>query len=138
MAPRFMKVYDRSRRWLGRQVLRGRVGELWIQRKTKRLERRFCRELAVSSGKPISPAVTLAFKRGEPLRQILLIADIMWEANDLVPELANICPTVAFDLHPHLRKNAGRVPEPQVMVLAVRGFMEEQKALEPDVILFYA
>jgi len=133
-----MKVYDRSRRWLGRQVLRGRVGELWIQRKTKRLERRFCRELAVSSGKPISPAVTLAFKRGEPLRQILLIADIMWEANDLVPELANICPTVAFDLHPHLRKNAGRVPEPQVMVLAVRGFMEEQKALEPDVILFYA
>src|SRR5260221_13481626 len=133
-----MTPQQRLRRALAKLILRGPIANQWIQCKARILEKRFCAELVTASSQPRVRRAFQPAKNGMPLRRLLFIADIMWEANDLIPELQNICPVTALDLKPALQKNAGRVPNSEVVTAAVRAFQEENRPLEPDLIFLYA
>src|SRR5713226_3954322 len=133
-----MKLFRRLRRDLARLILRGWVAKWWIQRKTKRLENRFSQELVRLSKNPRPAPVIQPVRIKAPLRQLLFIADVMWEANDLVPELQHICPVAMLDLKPHLRKNADQPLRSAVVFSAAKAFLDENRALQPDLIFLYA
>src|ERR1051326_7320905 len=101
-----MYFYRRLKSIVASLVLRRWVADWWIQRKTKRLEKRFCGELVAASEKPRPTLSIRPIKTKAPLRQLLFIGDIMWEANDLIPELEKICPVLTLDLNPHLKKKS--------------------------------
>ena len=71
------------------------------------------------------------------IREILLIADCLWEQRDLLPELARIADTRLLNLRSSL-KDMQESPEGRTVVIeAVRQFTEANGALQPDVILLY-
>lgn len=72
------------------------------------------------------------------LRQILLIADCMWEQQDLVPELGRIAPTRVLDLHPQLKDSTPGPAQSEIVAETVRAFASGFAGPAPDAILFYA
>ncbi len=133
-----MKCFGMLRAWLGRVVLRGPILRWWVNRRARQWERVYCGELTKTCSRPIPPPVPPAIvaPTGE-LRNILLIADCMWEQNDLAPELTRIAPTRLLDLRPRLKKQPlSRLRE--LVVAGVREFVAANPGYSPDVILFYA
>jgi len=132
-----MKTFYGLKQDLSRLVLRGNVLQRWIDRKARRLERRYLTELIQRPPSPVaSPRNTLA-KRFS-VRKILFIGDIQWEDDELLPELRNICAVDALNLRPHLQKTPGSASPSSEVCKAVGDFIEANTKLEPDVILFYA
>ena len=133
-----MILFFRVRRMLAGLLLRGWLGHRWVQWKVRRLEKQFCRELVAASTKP-RPAPTFPkLNQGAPLRKILLVADVMWEANDLVPELEQICPVATLNLAPALGKDRGRHPGLEVAATTAEAFLDANPGLDPDVVFLYA
>lgn len=132
-----MNLLLRLRRFLAKCVLRGRLLDWWLLRRGRQIDAAYRKSLIgemaggnVEVSNPISG-------RGDQLRQILVIADCMWEQNDLVPELARVADTRLLDLHPGLR-NMNESPEARAVVCdAVRRYAKADTSLAPDVILFY-
>src|SRR5437870_13613256 len=83
---------------LRRLPLRGPVHDRRAARRGRQLDAAYCRQLVRILSAPVGPARTAS----AALRQVLLIADCMWEQNDLVPELARIPDTRMLDLRPGL------------------------------------
>jgi hypothetical protein len=121
-----------------RAVLRGPVLAAWHLRQCRRLDEAYCRELVRSAAQPVVPGPKVLFAPARPVRTILLIADIMWENNELVPELRKLAEVAVLDLHPALaEKPMGHSPA-QVVADMVKDFADAQTRLDADVILFYA
>src|SRR5882724_2473802 len=97
------KSMNAFRRAVAGLLLRGPILNLWYRRKFLRVEKIFLRKTVESSvALPANPPA-ISKKTGMPLRKIAFIADIMWEANELIPELAKICDVEALNLRPALR-----------------------------------
>ncbi|MHC1762837.1 MAG: glycosyltransferase [Verrucomicrobiia bacterium] len=133
-----MSLLHRLRRRLAELILRGRMLDLWVQRKIRRLERHYQRELAARSQAKLVRAAPHPPLRRNP-RRILLISDFQWEGKELVPELEKICPVDALNLHPSLTASENRRVAPREVVVAeLRNWVANHGASDPDVILFYA
>lgn len=126
------------RKKLSRLVLRGAIVRRWVAWKTAKLENRFRSEVVRASTIPLPAEPKRPVRPGVPLRRIFFLADILWENNDLVPELEKICPVTVLDLRPHLKENAGKRLPAQTVVAAVRAFLEVNRSFEPDLVFFYA
>ena len=132
-----MGLVSRVRRRLARLLLRGRLLELWVNRKIRRLEARYLFELVRRSrAQPSKPPRGLVLRR-QP-RRILFISDFQWEGKELVPELQSICPVDALNLSPHLAAAKRGASPDQVTLAALRDYFAAGAAVQPDVILFYA
>ena len=133
-----MKFLGVLRSWLSRLVLRGAILRWWMDRRSHQWEAAYCAELTKTHSRPVVPPVAPAVvaPAGE-LRSILLIADCMWEQNDLVPEFARIAPTRLLDLRPKL-KNQPLLQLRELVVATIREFVQANPDYSPDVILFYA
>src|SRR5205807_1566338 len=84
-------------------LLRGSVLRWWVRGKLKSLEARYCQELLSRSRNPKQPeAANFTGKPGK-LERIVLIADILWEQQELVPELEKLGALRVLDLGPALR-----------------------------------
>jgi spore maturation protein CgeB len=132
-----MNLLFRVRRWLARLALRGPVMDWWLRRRGRQVDAAFGAKLVEELKGPgwIKPLPVLVGRA--KIRQILLIADCLWEQRELLPELGRIAETRLLNL----RESLGKIqesPEARVAVVeAVRRFMEANSALVPDVILFY-
>ncbi len=133
--PNFItKPVNAVRALMSRLLLRGPILEFWCRRKFLKLEKIFLCHAVESPVAP--PAVPPAPKKtGMPLKKLVFIADIMWEANELIPELQKICEVEILNLRPLLRDVA---PEnlPAAVVQNVVQFISDQPT--PDAVLFYA
>jgi hypothetical protein len=131
------KPWQAVRQAMARQLLRGPLLQFWCHRKYLRVEK-LClhKTVEVSAAPPPEPR-TIPRKTGLPLRKIAFIADVMWEANELLPELAKIGAVETLNLRPALRKAA---PEnaAQVVARTVAEFITHWRGLPPDVVLLYA
>lgn len=132
-----MNFVFRVRRWLARLILRGPLMDLWLRRRGRQVDSAVSEKLVDQLNVP-STTVALPFVPGRArIRQILLIADCLWEERDLVPELRRIADTRLLNLRITLKKMQ-ESPEGRTKVTeAVRQFAEANGATEPDVILFY-
>ena len=119
-------------------ILRGPLLDKWVTRRGRQWERAYCARLVQSFSAPATQAVPPAITAPGPLRQILLIADCMWEQSGLVPEFARIAETRLLDLRPELKKKPEEQSLAETVVRAVRQFADSQDQWSPDVILFYA
>jgi len=126
------------RHWVRRMFLRGRLLEAWHLNKSRRLERAYCRQLLGLAAQPVPAPVQLNLPRRRAVRSILLIADVMWELDQLVPELRKIGQVSLLDLHPALERRPPGPSRIEAVARAVEDFARVQKSLDPDVILFYA
>jgi hypothetical protein len=133
-----LNISKKARRAIGKAVLQGPVLDKWMVRQYRRIDRAYTAELIRSSTVPVSAAPRPKFRNPKPVRHILLIADCMWEQNELVPDLQRQWQVSMLDLRPLLKKEQGRRSEPEIVTGAVADFISAQKTLEPDVILFYA
>lgn len=88
-----------------------------------------CASSTVESTGFVSPV------RTAPLRSMLLIADVMWEMNELVPELQRICEVNIHDVRPALRSNPDECAKEKVLH-SIAGYLDEN-SVQPDVILLY-
>ncbi|HEX5222712.1 MAG TPA: glycosyltransferase [Verrucomicrobiae bacterium] len=133
-----MRFFTLLRTWLSHLILRGPFLRWWVDRRGRQWETAYCAELAKRFGQPVASEVAPAViaPPGE-LRNILLIADCMWEQNDLVPEFARIAPTRLLDLRPRL-KNQSSPTLKELVVQGVREFIQANRDYSPDVILLYA
>ena len=74
--------------------------------------------------------------KGSPLRRMVIISDVMWERNELVPELERICEVVVHDVQAVL-KDIDRQNAPHRIVQSVQRFLTSCGDKEPDVVLLY-
>jgi hypothetical protein len=123
---------------LRRLLLRGPLLDRWVARRGRQWDRAYCARLASTLAQPIAPSVAPSLTAPGALRQILLIADCMWEQNDLVPELARIAETRTLNLRPLLKQRRPDQSEPEVVAQTIKDFATTESGLAPDVILFYA
>ena len=127
------------KKWLRRLLLRGAVLDWWVARRGKQWETAYVGELVRGAATPLAPITPP--RRTSPtdqLRNILLIADCMWEQNDLVPEFEKIAPTQLLNLRPLLKGTAPGPQQSAVVAEAVRAYGRDTSQPLPDVILFYA
>jgi glycosyl transferase family 1 len=133
-----MNLLFRIRRRLAHLILRGPLMDWWLRRRGPQVDQTFITSLARELVVPCKGKALPTFA-GSKIRQILLIADCLWEHNDLEPELARIAETRLLNLRSSL-KNMQESPEARAAVIkAVRDLSEANGAgePEPDVILFY-
>jgi len=119
-------------------VLRGPVLERWIARRARQMDQALVGRLVQTIPEPLAVDRPPGIMGGGSVRQILLIADCMWEQNDLVPELAQIAPTQTLDLRPAFKRRSRDEPESGIALRAVREFIAANPRYEPDAILLYA
>jgi hypothetical protein len=131
-------VSRRTRRLVAPLILRGPLLDKWVLRQCRRLDRAYVAELVTASDLPRAAPVQPNFRIARPVRHILLIADCMWEQNELVPDLQRQWQVSTLDLRPVLTRDRDRRPGSQTVAEAVAKFISAEKALEPDIILFYA
>ena len=121
----------------GRWILRGWILDLWLRRKMRRLERTYSQNLLDrSQGRPANETIP-TLSRGAPLRRLLFISDVHWEAKQLVPELQKIAPVETINFRPHLPME-GRTGDPKQVITFLREQFASGSLPEPDAILFYA
>lgn len=130
-----MKRRAHLRDGLKKLLLRGPILDLWVRRKSHRLENEFVRRFLEAQKTNPTPARPVSTPRPAP-RVIAFIADCMWELDNLVPELAKIAETKVLDLRPLLRATSTHNPK-DVTMRAIEKFIRTT-SVEPDVIFFYA
>ena len=125
---------SRTRRVLSRIVPRGPALSAWTVRQYRRLERAYCKEvLRVASHNLHAKRQVRA--QGS-VRSILVIADCLWEQNELVPDLERKWEIALLDLGPHLSQGSS-CHDAEIVLRTVESFIAANRSLQPDVILFY-
>src|SRR5439155_10920615 len=117
---------------LRRLVLRGPVHDRWVARRGRQIDAAYCAQLVNTLSATPAPAAAPSFTSPGALRQILLIADCMWEQNDLVPELARIAEIRTLDLHPMLATHFRRRTPAEIVTQTVRDLAAIDTARSPD------
>jgi hypothetical protein len=129
------------RKFLRKLLLRGPVLQRWNLHRCRQIEAAYLGALAQENrsiaAPPADPPLVNVARPPGALRNILFIADCMWEQNELFPEFRKIATLQSFDLNPALKQNPGRPPH-EVTARALESFISAPRNWEPDVILFYA
>ena len=123
---------------LRRVLLRGPAHDWWAARRGRQLDRSYSAQLARKLAAPAKTSSAPSFTEPGALRQILFIADCLWEQFSLVPELARIADTRVLDLRPGLQQRKPQQTLAEIVTQTVKDFAASQLHLTPDVILFYA
>ena len=117
--------------------------KLWVKlrsldrtKKIRKLEEICLREMVATALMPAKPEQKFETKSGAPLRRILLIADVMWETNELVPDLERICQVVVHDVRPMIRGKSPKESQ-ECIVRSMASFVQQASHQEPDLILLY-
>ena len=105
-------------------------------RKVRQVEDVCLREMVRVSAAPTVAKPALRTLYGTPLRRMLIIADVMWECNELVPELNRICEVIVCDVRPVL-KGIDLQNAPGTIVQSVDKYIASYAGNEPDLILLY-
>lgn len=110
----------------------------WNRRRIREVEEICLREMVRASAASAEclPAGMPARIKGAPLRRMLLIADVMWESNELVPELRRICEVEVHDVRPVLR-NAPPEGAPERILRSVESHLAASGDKVPDLVLLY-
>lgn len=116
--------------------MRSVVSPYWIRCRWLRLEKTYFREMVADSEKPKVAPPPIPRLQGQPLRRMVLIADIMWESGELVPELAKICEVDVHDIRPVIR-TAPREQWRDNVARNVADFIAKRTAGCPDLVLLY-
>lgn len=96
-----------------------------------------CIHEMVASSATLHPAPPLANKAvGTPLRNMVLIADVMWENQELVPELEKICRVSVHDVRPVIDATPAETLR-EAIVRSVSGYISDPHAQAPDLVLLY-
>jgi hypothetical protein len=119
---------------LRRTILRGPLHDRWTARRARQLDVAYVKNVLAENKSPLPPS-RKPLVGSEALKQILFIADCVWEPQSLVPELARITNVRVLDLHPALEKSG---VAPETVLHAVGQFANAETTFSPDVILFYA
>ena len=135
---RYLIMASALRQTLRRALLRGPLATAWVTRRGRQMDRAYGAHLRAGLNALAVPAAAPAVGGAGGLRQILLIADVLWEQHSLVPELSRIAPTQLLDLHPALEIRSSATTEPQRVARAIADFAAAQRGSTPDVVLFYA
>lgn len=133
-----MKLLARIKRSIASIVLRGRIMEWWLSRKSKVLEREYLAQLVDNSVNPPAPEQPPALNLSQPLKKLLFIGDMQWEQEELIPELKKIFEVDVLNLRSSVAEHIGRGTEKRAVESAVERFIKSGSAPEPDVIFFYA
>lgn len=128
------------RQCVRRAFLRGAILRRWIERKNRLLEKAYLENLVRAGNAPEAPARTKAPSVGSAgaLRRVLLIADCLWEKEQLVPEIEKIAPVTVLDLSPGLAGLEETAERKRIVAGTIEKFIEANPSLIPDVVLFYA
>lgn len=121
---------------LRRLFLRGPLLAWWVARRGRQLDHAYAAELTRTLSGP-APQSSGNVTTAAPLRRLLFIADCMWELNDLVPELRNICDVSVLDLRPKLKSAPPSRPLSEVVLSAVED-LAARNGPEADLVFFYA
>lgn len=116
-------------------MLRGPALNAWTLRKYRRLERAYCKEILQLSQREI--ALKPAIRNGRSVRSILVIADCVWEQNELLPDLRRQWDVTLVDLHSALLQSSP-VSCAEKATRAIESFAVSNRTVQPDVILLYA
>jgi hypothetical protein len=106
-------------------------------RQFKRLDRAYVHEVVKASQEPLRAPPRPRIAGSRAVRNIVVIADCMWEQNELVPDLQRQWTVSLLDLNPHLRKPS-TMSDAEKAIQAVERFIAGARDVEPDVILLYA
>jgi hypothetical protein len=132
-----MNLLFRVRRWFAGLILNGPLLDWWMKRRGRQMDLAYGAELVGELRVPCKTKPLPMFAGRAKIRQILFIADCLWEQNDLVPELSRIAETRLLNLRSSL-KSIQESPEARAAVIeAVRRFTEANGAVAPDVIFLY-
>jgi hypothetical protein len=135
---RHMSLLARPKTAVSNLLLRGRVLDAWLQRKMRKVESRYLRELLRGSTGPQAPQSLSAARPRTPLRRILFISDVQWENKELLPELRKICPVDCLNAHPDLLRRHSPADDPAIFAGAVRKYIQENASSTPDLVFLYA
>jgi hypothetical protein len=117
-------------------ALRGPVMDWWLRRRGRQVDVAFGTKLVEEIAAPANSKPLPKFG-GAKIRQILFIADCLWEQHDLVPELACIAETRLLNLRNSLKNIEDGSSARAAVIETVRMFTETNSAVVPDLILFY-
>lgn len=125
---------------LARAIIPGflwaRIQALRIRQRALQVEQICLQEMVESSNNihPSPPSQNLV--NAAPLRRMVLIADVMWENHELVPELAKICSVQVHDVRSVINQSS---PENLRTDIArnIEQFIAAQGSEHPDLVLLY-
>lgn len=130
-----MSVIMTLRRALASWLLRGPLLQWWFRRKILRIETLCLGHMVEVSTRVPPPAAAVPAPPRPPLRKLLFIADVLWETNELVPELEKIGAVETLDLHPSLAAGGEAAP---AVARAVEDHLRSRASAPPDAVLLYA
>jgi len=135
--PEFVR---RIKSLLRAMILRGSFLKWWSGRKLVRVETSCIGNMVDVSSRALPETRQPGPIPRTVLKKLLFIADVMWEDNELVPELAKICEVRSLDLRPALRNQSYENPAaaPQAVLRSVEGFLADPRSSNADAVLFYA
>ena len=118
-------------------VLKGPVREWWIRKRSRELEQSYIQHVQSAYkgfAVPETPKTTTTTPR-RPLRRVLFMGDLMWEQDNLFPELERFCPIDTLDFGPALKTRGERAPS-EVLAECIR--LHTLQHGEPDAVFLYA
>jgi hypothetical protein len=121
---------------LKRLILRGKLGKWWIMFRNRRIEDAYISKIAPNTLASVSAAAhpTLPSYTNTTLRHILFIGDVMWEDQQLFPELRRIAALEVLDLRTLLVTQSDETPA----ATAQRGVENFHPHRAPDLVFLYA
>ena len=128
---------NRTRRAVSKAILRGPILSKWALRQYGRLDRAYVENVVALMEKPAAQVAHRRAAKTQRVQTILVIADCMWEQNELVPDLQRQWAVALLDLGPAVRE-ASTDSEPTKVLQAVKAFVSTKRNLRPDAILLYA
>ncbi len=129
--------FNSIRRAIAKFVLKGAFLRWWCHRKSLLVEDLCLRKIIEMSKQVPNEIPRPKTAPKQQLRKLLFIADVMWEKNELIPELEKICTVEALDIHSALQNLPAEKAAPAV-ARAVEKFLHENRSENPDAIFFYA
>jgi hypothetical protein len=118
------------------EFLWARILDLRIRQRALQVERICLHEMVASSSNIHLAPPTRNLTNGAILQRIVLIADVMWENYELVPELTKICSVQVHDVRPVINQSS---PENLRTDIArnIEQFIVGQGNEHPDLVLLY-
>jgi hypothetical protein len=99
-----MRVFfNKLRDGIAGRILRGRIRQSWLKRKTSRLVAQYEQTLLRVDRTAAAARPARKFGAVDRLRRLLLVCDGMWEQRELVPELSRVCEVTFVDVHSHVQ-----------------------------------
>ena len=85
-------------------ILRGPILSFWVKKKIKSWQKNYLKRVAKLI-KPVKKEKQTTAQKSLRLKSFLIICDEMWEANELLPEIKKITPTILLDIKKYIKED---------------------------------